>query len=267
MPGLPFATAPSRATQAMSGALLLLDQHRRRLAAPARPPRPCARRCRRCGSCRWRRCAPRRAIAGDARRDQRAAAGAEHLQIDVLVPRVDRDRERDRVVGGDVGRGEGRERGEAERRLAGRERDAARRRDADAQAGEAARARSSRRCGRARRTAVVGLAHHAGDQRHQRFGVAARHRHAIRSPARRCSVSSTAAEQASSAVSMASTRMADYRCYHRHGRRLSRPSTAIGRHVPCKTRCPASSPGMTTRWHGASRLTSAGLRPRRARSA
>ena len=72
------------------------------------------------------------------RRHEGAAAGAEHLQIDVVVARIDRRHHRQRVVGGDEGRGEGRERRQADRRLAGGERDAARRGDADAQAGEAA---------------------------------------------------------------------------------------------------------------------------------
>ena len=74
----------------------------------------------------------------DARRDKRAAARPENLQIDVLVPRIDRRDDRQRVVGGDKRRGEGRERRQADRGLAGGERDAARRGDADPQPGEAA---------------------------------------------------------------------------------------------------------------------------------
>ena len=66
--------------------------------------------------------------------DQRASARAEHLQIDVLVARVDRDHDRGLVIVGDQGRGEGGERGQTERGLGRRERNAARRRDADAQA-------------------------------------------------------------------------------------------------------------------------------------
>ena len=91
------------------------------------------------------------------------------------MPRIDRRHHRQRVVGGDEGRGVGGERGEADRRLAGGERDAARRGDADAQAGEAA---GSDGDGDAVELGECepGALHHARDQRHQRFGVAAQHR-------------------------------------------------------------------------------------------
>ena len=72
------------------------------------------------------------AQACDAWRNQRAAAGSEDLEIDMIVPRIDRDGHRDGVVLVDVGRGIGRQRGESDRGLLRRERNAARRRDADA---------------------------------------------------------------------------------------------------------------------------------------
>ena len=132
------AAAPSRATQSMSGARALLDRARRALAAPARPPPAYSPRCRRAAA---RRSPPRaapRASGASRGATMRAPARAEHLQIDVIVARIDRRHHRQRVVGGDEGRGKGGERGEADRRLAGGERNAARRGDADAQAGEAA---------------------------------------------------------------------------------------------------------------------------------
>ncbi len=101
--------------------------------------------------------------------------GAEHLQIDVLMPGIDGDRDRGLVVGRDIGRGVGRERGEAERRLGGGERDAARRRDADAQPGEASWPGGDADAVE-RRKRHVGLLHDALDQRHQRLSVTADHR-------------------------------------------------------------------------------------------
>ena len=144
----------------------------------------------------------------NARRHERAPAGAEHLQIDVIVPRIDRRHHGGGVVLGDVRRREAGQRRQADGRLAGGERDAARRRDADAQAGEAAGpggdrdavelARIRRRPGPSRARSA------ASSLRHGRAPSAASR---SRSP-RHGAVSSTAAEQAASAVSMARTRMA-----------------------------------------------------------
>ncbi len=92
----------------------------------------------------------------------------------MIVARIDRRHHRQRVVGGDQGRGIGGERGQADRRFAGGERDPARGGDADAQAGETAGSGGDR-------DAVelgefeTGAVDHARDQRHQRFGVAAHH--------------------------------------------------------------------------------------------
>ena len=44
---------------------------------------------------------------GDPGRNQRAAAGAEHLQVNVIVACIDRHHHRQRVVGGDQWRGKG----------------------------------------------------------------------------------------------------------------------------------------------------------------
>jgi hypothetical protein len=112
---------------------------------------------------------------GDARRDDAAAARPEHLQVDVLMPRVDRDRDAGAFVGGDMRRGEGCERRQSERGLARGERNAARRGNADAQSGEAARAGGDADPVE-RGIRHVGLLHHAVKQRHQRLGVSPLHR-------------------------------------------------------------------------------------------
>ena len=70
----------------------------------------------------------------EPRRDDDAAAGAEDLQVDMIVPRIDRGDDRDRIVGGEMRRRIGGERRHADDRLVGGERNAARRGDADAQA-------------------------------------------------------------------------------------------------------------------------------------
>ena len=124
----------------------------------------------RAGHRRAHRIAQRR----DARRNQRAPAGAEHLQIDVVVAGIDRGHHVRAVVLGDQRGGKAGERGEADRRLSGRERDAARGRYPHAQPGEAAGAGGD---GDAVELGEfdVGQVHHARDERHQRFGMAARH--------------------------------------------------------------------------------------------
>jgi hypothetical protein len=120
------------------------------------------------------RCAHRFADRCNPRRHQRAAAGAEHLQIDVIVTGVDRRHDRRQIVLRDMGGGEAGERRQADRRLAGGERNAARGRNADAQAGKAARA-----CGDGDAVKVAeidaGAVHDPRDQRHQRFGMTAVH--------------------------------------------------------------------------------------------
>ena len=113
--------------------------------------------------------------ARNARRDDGAAARREHLHVDVLMPRIDRDGDAGGFVGRDMRRGECGKRGQAERRLAGGERDAARRGDADPQSGEAAGAGGDADAVE-RRERHVGLPHDARNQRHQRFGMAALHR-------------------------------------------------------------------------------------------
>ena len=111
-----------------------IDQARRAFAG-----RPGRRQHRRRGADQARRAGRRRAQRLAQRREPRrhegAAAGSEHLQIDVLVARVDRRDHRQRVVGGDQGRGDRR------RAWSGRP-PACRRR---------ARCRARRRCRRAAR--------------------------------------------------------------------------------------------------------------------
>ena len=111
----------------------------------------------------------------DAGRNKRAPAGAEHLQIDVVVAGIDRGHDVRAVVLGDQRGAEGGEGGEADRRLSRCQRDAAGGRNPDPQPGEAAGAG-----GDGDTVEIgefdVGEIHHARDQRHQRFGVAARHR-------------------------------------------------------------------------------------------
>ncbi len=111
----------------------------------------------------------------DARPDQRTAVAADDLEIDLAVPRIDRRDHRRLTAFADDGRRIGRQRGDADRRLASRERNAARRRQADAKTGEAAGpggdGNAIERGKRQRR-----LLHDARDQRHQRLGVAALHR-------------------------------------------------------------------------------------------
>ena len=93
----------------------------------------------------------------------------------MIVPRIDRCHDRQPVIFRDMGRRERRECGEADRRLAGGERNAARRRYADAQPSEAAR--PGRDCNPVKLAELFSRAiHDAGDQRHQRLGVAALHR-------------------------------------------------------------------------------------------
>ena len=108
-------------------------------------------------------------------RHQRAAAGSEHLQVDVVVPRIDRRHDRQRVVGGDQWRGESRQCRQPDGGFAGGERDAARRGNADTQAGEAAGPGGDSdavECGKIE----VAAREDARDQRHQCFGMAAHHR-------------------------------------------------------------------------------------------
>ena len=86
-----LAAAPSQATQAMSGAGCASTMHRRRrIRRPAigENLRGIADQMRRAEPRRRERLRDRR----DARRHQRAAVAADHLQIDVIVPRIDRRR-------------------------------------------------------------------------------------------------------------------------------------------------------------------------------
>ena len=149
----------------------------------------------------------------------------------MVMPRVDRGDDRMLAAVADDRRGIGRQRGDADRGLAGCQRNAARGGKPDPQSGETAGAGGG---GDAveRVEADAGFLHHARDQRHQRFGMAPLHRPAI--PARsscRCAVSSTAAAQASSAVSMA--RISMVRCIASaiagHGRK------ALVRAMPAST--------------------------------
>jgi hypothetical protein len=59
-----------------------------------------------CRECHAQRFAQR----SDPRRNKRASARTEHLQVDVFVPRIDRYHDRKRIVGGNERRGEGRKR-------------------------------------------------------------------------------------------------------------------------------------------------------------
>jgi hypothetical protein len=119
--------------------------------------------------------AHRRAHAIEPRRHDRYAVRREHLEVDLLVARI--DRRNDRVIGarGDVRRREGGQRREPDRGLSGGERNASRGGNADAQAGEAARPDSD---GDAVEIVefAAGCVHHPRDQRHDRFGMAAQHR-------------------------------------------------------------------------------------------
>ena len=100
----------------------------------------------------------------------------EHLQIDVAVTGVDRGGDGQRVVVGDERGGEGGQSRQADNRFAGGKPQAPRRGDADAHAGEAAGAGGD---GDAidPREIEAAVFHHAGDKRHQGFGMAARHRY------------------------------------------------------------------------------------------
>ena len=106
------------------------------------------------------------------------AAGAENLQVDVRMPRVDRGDHRHGFVGGHMRSRIGGERRQAHGRLPRRERDAARGRDANAQAREAARPRRHHHPVDIAES-HAGILHQPHEQRHQRFGVAARHRQAL----------------------------------------------------------------------------------------
>ena len=111
---------------------------------------------------------------GKARPQQRATVAADHLEIHLVMPRIDRRDDRLLDILADNGRGVGRQRGHPDRRFAGGERDAARSGQPDPQAGETAGAGGHRdaveRCKCQSRAAD-----HARDQRHQRFGMAAFH--------------------------------------------------------------------------------------------
>ena len=219
-----------------------------------------------------RRRAQRLAQRHDPRRHDGAAAGPEHLQVDVIVARVDDRDHRQRVVGGDQGRGIGGERRQADRRLAGGERDAARRGDADAQAGEAAGPGGdgdavergefepgARPCTRA----ISGIRASAWPRTIGSDSCA---------EIPPCSVSSTAAEQASSAVSMARTRMiiqfstasSCESAERRSGeaRRRHRAYPHGSRSAPARSSPPTAEMGRT-----ASTIRPAALRSRRARNA
>ena len=110
----------------------------------------------------------------DPRRDQGTPAGAEDLQIDLLVAGIDHRHHRRGVVRGDMRGGEGGKRGEADGGLRRGERDAACRRNADPQAGEAARAGGD---GDAVKLPEldVGLIHHPREEWHDGLRMAARH--------------------------------------------------------------------------------------------
>ena len=109
-----------------------------------------------------------------ARRQQAASTRAEHLHVDVVVPGIDRHHDRRVAFIGDMRGRQARQGGEADGGLGRRQGDAAGGRDADPQAGEAAGPDRDR-------DAVelaeldLGLVHHPRDQRHQGFGMAARH--------------------------------------------------------------------------------------------
>ena len=107
----------------------------------------------------------------------------------------------------DDGRGIGGQRGQADDRLAGGQRNAARGGKADTQAGKAA-GTGGHRDAVERGEGDARFLHHARDQRHQRFGMAALHRLRFLRDELLALVSSTAAAQASSAVSMARISMA-----------------------------------------------------------
>jgi len=106
---------------------------------------------------------------------QRAAVAANHLEVNLVMPRIDRGEHCGLAVGADDRGSIGCQRGHADDRLAGGEGDTAWGRQADPQAGKAAGAGGH--CDTIeRRKADRGLLHHACNQRHQRLGVAAFHR-------------------------------------------------------------------------------------------
>ena len=112
------------------------------------------------------------------RRRQRPAAGSKYLQVDMVVPRVDRRDHRHGSVGIHQWRGQSGQSRQPDRRLCGGERDAARRGNADPQSGKAA--------GPGRHHHAVEFAkrrprlvHDPGDERHQRLGMAALHHQAL----------------------------------------------------------------------------------------
>ena len=146
------------------------------------------------------------------------------------MPRIDGDDDRILIVGAEIRRGISGQRRHADHGNVGRDAEAARGGNADPQAGEAAGA------GRHHDAVEIGkgqpdVLHDPRNERHQRFGMAADHRQAFaRDDAAIAPVSSTAAEQAASAVSMASTRMKQVdidadcrRAQNAGGRRLHDP--------------------------------------------
>ena len=198
------------------GRRLRIDlERRRRIRRPAIGENA-ARHCRPDAA---RRIARRRAPRRSARRCGRISeppSPLDHLEIDMVVPRIDRGDHRLLAVLADDRRGIGGQRGQPDHRFVGGERDAARGREPDPQAGKAAGAggdrdaveRGERRspdCFMTR--AISGISASAWP----RFiGCDSC---AISLPA---SVSSTAAAQASSAVSMARISIDFIRVYNRH---------------------------------------------------
>ena len=142
------------------------------------------------------------------RRDQSAPAGTEQLHVDLFVARIDdRQISGSFVIGRDVRRREGGQRRQPDGRLARRQRDAARGGDTDPQSGEAARSD-----GDGDPVDVDEFEPRAGSSRAPTSGIkASAWPRTIGTDSRAstppCSVSSTAAAQTSSAVSIASTRM------------------------------------------------------------
>ena len=170
-------TAPICATQPMSGASRASTVMGAARLWRARR-RPLVRPSRRCGQAASD-AARTASLKGASRGAIRVRPpGSENLQIDMLVPRIDRGDHRNFVVGGEIRRGIGGKRRHADDRHAGGDAKAARGRNADPQAGEAAgprRHHDAVEIGERQ----AGLFHHPRDQRHQRFGMAAHHRQAF----------------------------------------------------------------------------------------
>ena len=151
--------------------------------------------------------ARRVAIVDLAQRDELLALRGQRLEPDLPMLGVERGGDHPAGLAPDERGGAGSERGDADGRDPGRERDRAGRADADAQAGIAARPDGD---GDAveRGEAALDRVHHALDQRHQRLGMAALHRDLLAARAASASpASSTQAEQAPSAVSIARMRI------------------------------------------------------------